>query len=584
MVSASKRLVLSYNGEIYNADDLRCELEAKGVRFRGHSDTEVLLEACSMWGIHSTAKRLIGMFAFAVWDRDERSLYLVRDRLGIKPLHYIATYDRFAFGSELKSLCAHPRIEAEVDPQAATSFLALDHIPAPYSIWRGVRKLEPGTILRVRAAALDRVEVEHYWTLEEAAIRGISDRFPGTLEEAADELELLLTDAVKRRMVADVPIGAFLSGGIDSSTVVAIMQKESMRPVKTFTIGFSEGDFDEAPFARRVAGYLGTDHRELYLSESDVQKHVPDIMTHHDEPFADPSLIPTFFLCRLARSEVTVALSGDGGDEIFGGYSRHMMAERLFGHSVWGLAPTSRAMIGKLLVAAPRHLRSYLLNLVSRRDASGGPLSLAEVRLLAYGMRSSQLLHHLLEHGDLPNVREIDNSSVAERESKASRHFQHLESLSPSERQQFIDAISYLPDNILTKVDRASMAVSLEARVPILDHRIVEFSFRLPSRMKASTHVSKRILREVLGRHLESSMFERPKRGFGGPVDDVWLSGPLKGWVNDLMVRKGGFEQGIGEGAAGWPTRVGRRGREGGWHGRRGFRSVALAAWAEAHT
>ena len=578
MVSACRRFVLSYNGEVYNAAELRSRLEARGIRFRGHSDTEALLEACAAWGVVETAGRLVGMFAFALWDRAERRLCLVRDRFGIKPLYYCARPERFCFASELTALRAHPEFEAEIDRDAVDAFLALDYIPAPYSIYRGVRKLEPGTILRVEHGALDRAEIVPYWTLEDAARNGAADRFAGSFEEAADELERLLADAVKRRMISDVPLGAFLSGGIDSSTVVALMQSQSSKPVRTFTIGFDDGMFDEAPHAREVARHLGTDHHEHYLTPEEIREHGPAAMGHHDEPFADPSLLPTRFLSRLARQDVTVALSGDGGDELFGGYARHLAVERILAHPALGYGPVLKALIHAIFPSLPKALRGHAQRLSGMSSSTREPLSPGEVKTLARGIHRPEQFHHLLAHG---RVGIAGRGAVGPRIAVelVDAWMERCESLSPSERQQFIDASGYLPGDILTKVDRASMAVSLEVRVPVLDHRIAEFAFRLPAAMKTDATGSKRILRRILGRHVPPAKFDRPKLGFGAPVRS-WLRGPLKEWAEDLMSRSTALRHGVldpdGPGA-GWrpPGREKFR--------RIAFRRIALAAWCEEH-
>ena len=473
MVSACGRLAIAYNGEIYNAAELRADLEARGVRFRGHSDTEALLEACAAWGVEAATKRLTGMFAFALWDRAGRRIHLVRDRIGIKPLYYRATPERFSFASELTGLRAHPRFEAEIDRDAVDAFLALDYVPAPYSIWRGVRKLEPGTVLSVEAGALDQVEIAPYWTLAEAARKGAADRFPGTLEEAADELERLLSDAVRRRMISDVPLGAFLSGGIDSSTVVALMQRQSARPVKTFTIGFSEGAYDEAPHARAVAEHLGTDHREHYVTPEDVKEHGPAIIGHHDEPFADPSLLPSRFLSRLARQDVTVALSGDGGDELFGGYDRHLSAARIFGHPALGFGPVVKTLFRRIVPILPSSLRAAVGRLPGMNAPMAGVLSPRDIKMLAHGIHGPEAMHHTLAHGRVQSSgRGIAGPRIAV--DLVTGWLDRCGLPSPSERQQYIDASGYLPDDILTKVDRASMAVSLEVRVPVLAQLIRE--------------------------------------------------------------------------------------------------------------
>ena len=550
----------------------------QGATFRGHSDTEVLLEGCAAWGIEQTVKRLIGMFAFAVWDRAERCLYLVRDRIGIKPLYYSATPQRFSFASELTGLKAHPGFDMAIDRDAVEAFLALDYIPAPYSIFRDAKKLEPGTILRVESAAPAQVGITPYWTLAEAAQKGASDRFAGSFEEAADELERLLADAVKRRMVSDVPLGAFLSGGIDSSTVVALMQKQSARPVQTFTIGFPSGAFDEAPWAKAVAEHLGTDHTEHYVTQAEIREHGPAIMAHHDEPFADNSSIPTWFLSRLARGEVTVALSGDGGDELFGGYIRHLSAGRIAEHPAFGYNPVTKALYCRLIPLAPQWLRTGIDKFLQNRAGPPVPLSPGEIRTLAFALHSPGLIHHRLAHG---RIGFSGGRAVAPRiaVNAIADWLEQSKSLSAAERQQYIDAAGYLPDDILTKVDRASMAVSLEARVPVLDHRIVEFAYRLPPAIKTQALETKRILRKILRRHLPDSLFERPKKGFGGPVSE-WLKGPLNEWAADLMSSQAVSQHGILAPRAARSTVRRLRARK---NRRVDFRRIALAAWYESH-
>lgn len=578
MVSACGRFAIAYNGEVYNADELRAELEARGIRFRGHSDTEALLEACAAWGVETAARRLIGMFAFALWDRAGRQLFLARDRIGIKPLYYRASRERFSFASELTGLRAHPRFEAEIDRDAVDAFLALDYIPAPHSIWRGVRKLEPGCVLRVEAGAPERVEIAPYWTLADAARKGAADRFPGSVQEAAEELERLLSDAVKRRMVSDVPLGAFLSGGIDSSTVVALMQRQSARPVKTFTIGFSQGSFDEAPYARTIARQLGTDHREHYVTPEEIREHGPAIMGHHDEPFADPSLLPTRFLSRLAREEVTVALSGDGGDELFGGYGRHLSAERVFGHPALDFNPLVKTLFHRIVPIMPSSLRAAIGRFPRMKGSTAGPLSPRDIKMLGHGIHNPWKMHHALAHGRVRlSGRGVAGPRIAV--DMVDRWMEGCRSLTPSERQQYIDASGYLPDDILTKVDRASMAVSLEVRVPVLDHRIVELALRLPPAMKTDAAETKRVLRRVLARHVPPSSFERPKQGFGAPVR-AWLRGPLREWAQDLMSRRTTLRHGVIDPD---PPGTGRQRLEGAGLGRITFRRVALAAWCEAN-
>ena len=578
MVSASGRFVLSYNGEIYNAGELRSELEARGVRFRGHSDSEVLLEACAAWGIAPATRRLIGMFAFALWDREERNLHLVRDRIGIKPLYYHATPQRFCFASELTGLAAHPEFEGVIDRDAVDAFLALDYVPSPFSVYRGVRKLEPGTILRVAYDALDRVYIAPYWTLQDAARKGVAERYAGTLEDAVDDLEGLLSDAVKRRMVSDVPLGAFLSGGIDSSTVVALMQRQSSRPVQTFTIGFHSAGFDEAPHAKAIAEHLGTDHRECYVGADEIREHGPAIMGHHDEPFADTSLLPTWFLSRLARERVTVALSGDGGDELFGGYPRHLTAGRLLAHPALDRSAAARALLHRVVPVMPRFMRAGVQRLPGLAPDPASRLSAKEMKQLALGLRKPGALHHLLAHGDV-RLRGGDPRGPALAIDAVEHWLAQSDGLTPSERQQFIDGAGYLPDDILTKVDRASMAHSLEVRVPVLDHRIIEFSLRLPPRMKTDRRETKRVLRGLLGRHVPKALFHRPKSGFDAPLGS-WLSGPLREWATDLMSSDSVLRHGLMSGRAAKST---LRRIRGGTCRQPDFRRIALAAWCNAH-
>ena len=574
MVSASERYVLSYNGEIYNTAELRAELEARGASFRGHSDTEVLLEGCAAWGVERTAQRLIGMFAFALWDRVERCLYLVRDRMGIKPLYYSATPERFSFASELTGLRAHPGFDRAIDRDAVEAFLALDYIPAPHSIFRDARKLEPGTILRVSAATPAEVRIAPYWTLAEAAQKGCADRFAGSFEEATDELERLLSDAVKRRMVSDVPLGAFLSGGIDSSTVVALMQKHSAKPVETFSIGFEEAAYNEAHHAAAVAQHLGTDHNEHYVTPEEIREHAPAIMGHHDEPFADTSLIPTWLLSRLTRRDVTVALSGDGGDELFGGYDRHPAAARILEHPAFGYPAAARVLLRRLVPLMPRPMRRTLARLVDRR----APLTPGDIRILAAAIDNPALIHYRLSHG---RVRVSGGKAVAPKiaVSLITDWIERCNFLSAAERQQYIDAAGYLPGDILSKVDRASMAVSLEVRVPILDHRIVEFAFRLPPAMKTEALETKLILKKILGRYAPESMFDRPKQGFGAPVRS-WLRGPLKEWALDSIAGGTILRQELMSPCA--ARRAAHRLRSG--RLRRGdFQKLTLAAWCQSH-
>ena len=575
MVSASGRFVISYNGEVYNAEELRKELERCGAVFRGSSDTEVLLEACAAWGIRAAVRRVVGMFAFAIWDCADRSLHLIRDRLGIKPLYYCAAPDRFLFASEITALQAHSKFSGTIDQDAIDAFMTLDYIPAPHTIFREVRKLRPGRILRVDVATLAAPRCEAYWSLNGGGGR---NRFKGTMEEASEELERLLSDAVGRRMVSDVPLGAFLSGGIDSSTVVALMQRQSTRPVKTFSIGFNEAKYNEAPHAKLIAEHLGTDHCEHFISRSEIREVGPEIMAGHDEPFADPSLFPTALLSRLARQQVTVALSGDGGDEAFGGYDRHRMVGNVMGHPAFGYSFVAKTLIRFAMTVLPPFLRTRTQVLPGLRRADSVRLSSRELSILARCIRRPEAAHYCLAHGRIRySSRRLTGSQLAIE--SVQKWLAECATLSAVERQQYIDASGYLPDDILTKVDRASMSTSLEVRVPLLDHRVVEFAFHLPPALKTGAVESKRILRRVLSRHVPEPLFDRPKQGFGAPVRR-WMQGPLREWALDLMRSGFAVQQGALQARQ---TQWTVRRLQAGYCRSADFRRIALAAWCQRH-
>jgi asparagine synthase (glutamine-hydrolysing) len=530
MISSCGRFVISYNGEVYNAAELRLELEAAGRRFRGHCDTEVIVEGAATWGVESTIRRLIGMFAMALWDRSERVLYLIRDRLGIKPLYWANFEDRLLFGSELKALRADTSWTPALDPDSLSAYLRFAYVPGPNTIYRGVHKLLPGTILTARERGAP--EIASFWSLANVARSGQSARLDVSEEEVTTQLDALLRDAVARRMVADVPLGAFLSGGIDSSTVVALMQAQSPRPVRSFSIGFREPGFDEAPHAAHVARHLGTDHTELYISADHALSVIPDLATIYDEPFADSSQIPTFLVSEMTRRHVTVALSGDGGDELFGGYTRYF-----HGRTLWRLVKSLPQPARILAAAGVRAISPSVWNTFgaaipeSMRPAQFG----AKMHKLA-GVLASDPHTHILYRQIVSQWADPENAVIggAERDSPLDDH--RVKELVPdfTERMQYFDTMTYLPDDILTKVDRASMAVSLEARVPLLDHRVVAFSWMLPSAMKAADGVGKRVLRRVLNRYVPPALIERPKMGFAMPIQD-WLRGPLRTWADPLL-------------------------------------------------
>lgn len=535
MPSSSSRFTLIFNGEVFNHRILRKELESRGCAFRGHSDTEVILAAFEEWGVESTVRRLIGMFAMAVWDAARGELTLIRDRLGIKPLFVYHHNGIISFGSELKALHAGPVFDRTLDMSALTSYLRYLYVPAPRSIFQHVSKLPPGHTLTIVDPMAPLPASCPFWSAEAAARNGLAGQFEGNDEEAVAELESLLTDAVQLRMQADVPLGALLSGGIDSSTVVALMQASVSRPVKTFTIGFDQKDFNEAAHARAIASHLGTDHTELHLTGEDALSVIPNLAEMFDEPLADPSQIPTFLVCQLARREVTVALTGDGGDELFGGYNRYIGGERL----ITGLQRWPRAI--------RRFSASGVTSLSPRAwDQMGGMLrpvfpAAAGTRLIGEKMHkigdvlradsTSGMYRSLLSAWQEPE----SLVAGAPRDYESDRTFAASGSLRLMERMMLADQTSYLPDDLLAKVDRASMAVSLEARVPILDHRVVELSWRLPRQFKVRDGRGKWILRQILYKHVPRPLVDREKMGFSVPLAK-WLAGPLRQWAGDLLV------------------------------------------------
>jgi asparagine synthase (glutamine-hydrolysing) len=531
MRSSCGRFVICYNGEIYNAPELRAELEAAGRSFAGHSDTEVIVEACGEWGVANTISRLIGMFAMAFWDFRQRRLWLVRDRLGIKPLYWGQFGDLVLFGSELKALRLHPGWSPDMDRDALVAYMRHNYIPCPQTIYKGVKKLPPGCFLHVGADG--KPEIEAYWSLEAVAREALQARNGISDMEAIDGMETLLTDAVRRRMVADVPIGAFLSGGVDSSTVVALMQRVSERPVRTFSIGFREKGFDEAPYAKEVARHLGTDHTELYVSESHAQDVIPNLPEMYDEPFSDSSQIPTFLVSELTRRHVTVSLSGDGGDELFAGYNRYFHAEAIFA-KIRRLPGPVRPLSAALMRSLSPRAWTTLFRMVPYRwrpPHAGDKMH----KLAAIVMGDEHTFYRrLISHWEdpeqiVPGARE--RKGIVWDETMAER----IPDL--TERMQYLDTLTYLPDDILTKVDRSSMAVSLESRIPLLDHRVVEMAWRMPKQMKIRDGQAKWVLRQVLYRHVPKELIERPKMGFGVPIDK-WLRGPLREWAEELLNEK----------------------------------------------
>jgi asparagine synthase (glutamine-hydrolysing) len=537
MHSHGGRFVIIYNGEIYNHQQIRDEIAEAGTapNWNGHSDTETLLGAIELWGVRGALERAAGMFAFALWDRAERRLTLARDRLGEKPLYYGRSPKGTAllFGSELKPLVEHPQFGGEVDRDALALLLRYGYVPAPFSIYRGIAKLPPGSLVTVAHPRAD-PQIETYWSAAAVAGRGAANPLDLDDAEAIDQLETLLEAAVGGQMLADVPLGAFLSGGVDSSTVVALMQKLSSRPVKTFTVGFHEKGYDEASHARAVARHLGTDHTELYVTANEARDVIPELPQIYDEPFADSSQIPTHLVAKLARQHVTVALSGDGGDEIFGGYNRYLLTSQLW-NRVAAVPRPLRAAAAYAMTAVPSATWTML------GDAAGGILpKWAKVNRLGDKVyKGAPLLNSgspaELYRGMLSLWHEPGAvvAGGAERSSSMDAAAKQL-SLGPVERMMALDLVGYLPDDILVKVDRAAMAVSLETRVPYLDHRVVEFAWRLPLATKLRGGEGKWLLRQLLYRYVPRELIERPKMGFAIPLGD-WLRGPLRGWAEDLL-------------------------------------------------
>jgi asparagine synthase (glutamine-hydrolysing) len=551
MTSRSGRYTIVFNGEVYNFERIRADLGGAGGPYSGHSDTEVMLRAFEAWGIPAAIQRFNGMFAFAVWDAEERRLTLARDRLGKKPLYYGKVGGSLVFGSELKALRRFPGWNPPVDRGALTAYLRHNYVPGPRSIYEGINKLPPGTWLTCarRDGVLELTEPSPYWSIEERSVAAGQVPFSGSFADATDELERLLRDAIALRCIADVPLGAFLSGGVDSSLIVALMQSQTSQPVRTFTIGFTEAEYNEAEYAKAVATHLRTDHTELYVSGRDALDVIPRLPDMYDEPFADSSQVPTALVCAMARRNVTVALSGDGGDEGFCGYQRYFLWRRIWRALSRLPAPLTRA--GAILAGAvPEGVANALMRLVGPvlprwipRDAAGERLH--RLARLARHPSPSALYRQLISHwteperivvgGVEPPAPPLMMTDIAD----ADAYTRHM---------SIVDAATYLPDDILVKVDRASMAVSLEARAPLLDHRVLEFAWSLPTQLQFQGERGKRLLWEILLRYVPRGLVDRPKVGFGIPLDS-WLRGPLRDWAEALLeparlAREGYFNPG----------------------------------------
>lgn len=534
MMSHSRRYIVVFNGEIYNHLSLRRDLDTQSPRVSwvGHSDTETILAAIDAWGLEETLRKCTGMFAIALWDRQERQLFLARDRFGEKPLYYGWQGDSFLFGSELKALRAHPAFSASLQRDVLPLFLRHNYIPAPFSIYEGIYKLPPASILSV--SSKNRTpKLSQYWSAVETALTGATHIAARSDAEVIDTLETLLRGVVRDQMVSDVPLGAFLSGGIDSSTVVALMQAESHRRVRTFTIGFSESGYNEAAHAKAVARHLGTEHTELYVTPQQALDVIPLLPSMYDEPFADSSQIPTHLVSKMAREHVTVALSGDAGDESFAGYNRYLLTAKLW--KFLGRVPSGvRSLIASALHAVPPDRLNQL-----------GEYLPASLRLSCLGDK----LHKGADVLAAPSVEALYTGLISQWQSPETvalsagietRPFARapdLSSLGPIEKMMALDAISYLPDDILVKTDRAAMSVGLETRVPFLDHRVFEYAWSLPMHQKIRNGQGKWALRQILYRHVPQSLIDRPKMGFAIPLND-WLRGPLRAWAQDLLSEK----------------------------------------------
>ena len=542
MISASGRYVIVFNGEIYNHCDLRQQLERRcpqGIRWRGHSDTEILLAAIDCWGLESTLSKTIGMFALTLWDRNRRVLCLARDRLGEKPLYYGWQSGIFLFGSELKALTAHPAFIGNINRQALALFLRHNYVPSPWSIYCGIHKLPAGTWLQLavdqRSASAEEPIPQRYWSLQDAVQCGQAYPLNGNTDEAIDALHDVLLDAVKRQMVADVPLGAFLSGGIDSSVITALMQAQSTQPIRTFTIGFNESDYNEAPYAKAVAAHLGTDHTELCVSGQHALDVIPRLPMLYDEPFADSSQIPTFLIAQMTRRHVTVALSGDGGDELFGGYNRHLFIRRIWRCLAPIPMPLRRVGARAITAVSPHHWDRLASGVARLLRMDNLPSCIGDKAHKLAGILDSrspeQIYQRLISNWESPSevMREIP-----EPPSILTNLLAEFDTLELENKIMALDTLTYLPDDILTKVDRAAMGVSLETRAPFLDHRVVECAWRLPLSVKIHRNQSKWALRQILCRYVPEALSDRPKMGFGIPLG-IWLKGPLREWAEALL-------------------------------------------------
>jgi len=553
MHSHSGRYIIAFNGEIYNHLELRVELG--DINWKGHSDTETLLAAIEKWGLEASLKKIVGMFAIALWDNNTKELTLARDRFGEKPLYFGWACNEskpnkfdFIFGSELKALRAYPGVENSISTDALALYMRYTYIPAPYSIYENIYKLEPGCMLKINSCLAklpkltmhaplkeDSLTINKWWSLSDDIISSTNNHFSDE-SEAIFELDKGLKASVKLQSLSDVPLGAFLSGGVDSSLIVALMQQQAMNPIKTFTIGFEESNFDESPYAKAVAKYLSTDHNELIVTSTETMAVIPQLPAMYDEPFADSSQIPTHLVCKAARQQVTVALSGDGGDELFGGYNRYFWGPRIWNRLSWLPYPLRQAIgiaINSISINKWDILGKSINSFLSKTkgiERVGDKAHKLAVRLK--GVKSMDDLYFSL----VSEWQSIETVVKGQFSSKSSNHFIPL-SLSDEERMMYRDSVTYLPDDILCKVDRASMAASLEVRAPFLDQRVSELAWQLPLNMKIRGNEGKWVLRQILYKYVPRDLIERPKAGFGIPVGQ-WLRGPLRDWAEALLDEK----------------------------------------------
>ena len=547
MISSNGRYAIAFNGEIYNFIEIKKELEQLGSKFQSSSDTEVILEAFCQWGLRKSLRRFNGMFAIALWDNQDNSLSLIRDRMGIKPVYYGWIGQEFVFASELKAIVCHPEFKKEIDRDVLGLYLRYDYIPAPYCIYKGINKLLPGSVMTMNLAQQGKnIDEYSFWKAADKVGESLEDRFAvEDVDSALANLEELLSDSIEKRMISDVPLGAFLSGGIDSSLVVSLMQKQSRRAVKTFTVGFHHGEYNEADDARKIADHLGTDHTEIYVTPKESMDVIPLLPRMYCEPFADPSQIPTFLISKVAREQVTVALSGDGGDELFGGYNRHVWVKKIWksldkkpgflkrftGKAITSVSPDFwDKLLGIMKPVLPRYADQKQagdkLHKIARIIEAGSPEEMYSSLISTWSQTSEIALGARTLPTALSPGRTLSMFNTI------------------SEKMMFLDMISYLPDDVLTKVDRASMAVALEARVPLLDHRVAELAWKIPLEMKIKEGKGKWILRELLSRHIPRELFDRPKSGFGVPIAQ-WLRNDLREWAESLLDGKRIKDEGL---------------------------------------